>query len=276
MTGLVWIYAVTRVAAPLETEELTGVAGEPVRLVEGAPLAAVVGTVPEADFAEEPLKDHLEDLRWLEAAARAHHRVIDAAFGHGDTVPLQFATVYRDDDSVRSVLCERSADFDEALARVHGQAEWGVKAYMDSGDAVESEGAQDTNAHDRPDGRGTDGAGGGSRPGTAYLLRRKARQGDRERAYRRAQDRTEDVRGALEGHATRVVAHPPQDPRLAGYQGWMILNDSFLVDRDRAEEFAAAVTACAERFPEVDLELSGPWPPYSFVAEATQAGEPQG
>jgi len=276
MTGLVWIYAVTRVATPLETEGLTGVAGEPVRLVEGAPLAAVVGTVPEADFAEEPLKDHLEDLRWLEAAARAHHRVIDAAFGHGDTVPLQFATVYRDDDSVRSVLRERSADFDEALARVHGQAEWGVKAYMDSGDAAESEGAQDTNAHDRPDGRGTDGAGGGSRPGTAYLLRRKARQGDRERAYRRAQDRTEDVRGALEGHATRVVAHPPQDPRLAGYQGWMILNDSFLVDRDRAEEFAAAVTTCAERFPEVDLELSGPWPPYSFVAEATQAGEPQG
>jgi gas vesicle protein GvpL/GvpF len=258
MSGVVWLYAVTAADARPDTTGLSGVAGEPVRAVTVDPLAAVVGTVPTADFAEEPLKEHLEDLRWLEAAARAHHGVIDTVFHGGDVVPLQFATVYHDDDAVRGVLRERAADFGAAFARVRGRAEWGVKCYIDPSAAEPSGGQEEAEAE--------------RSPGTAYLLRRRAQQDERESAFRRAEDRSADIRGALEETAARAVAHPPQDPRLAGYQGWMILNDSFLVDRGRAEDFASAVASCAERFPDVELELSGPWPPYSFVAEAEPSG----
>jgi hypothetical protein len=276
MTGLVWMYAVITAADATAPDDLPGVAGEPVRVVRAAAsetdgasadetatvhgtVAAVVSSVPEAEFAEEPLKQHLEDLRWLESAARAHHRVIDTAFRRGDIVPLQFATVYRDDDSVRAMLRDRAADLAQAMARVRGRAEWGVKAYMDPAAAGATPG---------PDGQEGGGPGGAGRnPGTAYLLRRKAQQTEREDAYRRAQDRSADVREALEALAVRMVAHPPQDPRLAEYEGWMIRNDSFLVDQDHADEFTSAVRVCAERFPDVDVELSGPWPPYSFVGD---------
>ena len=45
----------------------------------------------------------------------------------------------------------------------------------------------------------------------------------------------------------------------------MLVNASYLVDsRDR--DFAAAVTALAEQYSDVRLELTGPWPPYSFTA----------
>ncbi|HEY3479365.1 MAG TPA: GvpL/GvpF family gas vesicle protein [Streptomyces sp.] len=265
---VVWLYAVAPAAPPPDTTGMSGVAGEPVRLITDGCLSAVVGSVPTADFAEEPLKNHLEDLRWLEAAARAHHQVIDSVFRGGDLVPLQFATVYRDDEAVRGVLRERAADFADAFARVRGRAEWGVKGYLDPAAADDQDGGQGASAAD------------GS-PGTAYLLRRKAQQGARDRAQRHAQDRGTDIREALDGAATRTVAHPPQDPRLAGYEGWMILNDSFLVERGGEERFSAAVAACAERFPDVDLRLSGPWPPYSFVAEETaetgaaEPGEPR-
>jgi hypothetical protein len=273
MTGLVWLYGVTAAASAPPTAGLAGVAGEPVRLVEADPLTAAVGTVPEADFAEEPLKEHLEDLRWLERAARAHHLVIEEVFRHGDTVPLRFATVYRDDDSVRAVLRDRADDFAGALDLVRGKEEWGVKAYVDPGAAPESP-AGDPAAGGTSGGAGGTGggadAGGAGRPGTAYLLRRKARQGEREQAFRRARERGDGVRAALQDLAVRAVAHPPQDQRLAGYQGWMILNDSYLVGREHAAEFAAAVRACAERFPEVDLDVSGPWPPYSFVGTAEE------
>jgi hypothetical protein len=43
----------------------------------------------------------------------------------------------------------------------------------------------------------------------------------------------------------------------------MVLNGAYLVDEDRGEEFAAAVAAL--RVPEVDVELTGPWAPYSFT-----------
>jgi hypothetical protein len=45
----------------------------------------------------------------------------------------------------------------------------------------------------------------------------------------------------------------------------MLLNNSYLVPDSRAQEFAAAVASLEQRFPQVRLELSGPWPAYSFT-----------
>src|SRR5262249_2577464 len=45
----------------------------------------------------------------------------------------------------------------------------------------------------------------------------------------------------------------------------MVLNASYLLDDQRADDFAAAVAALAEQHPGVRLELTGPWPPYSFA-----------
>ncbi len=46
----------------------------------------------------------------------------------------------------------------------------------------------------------------------------------------------------------------------------MVLNAAYLLDDDRADSFAAAVRALSDRYPGLRLELTGPWPPYSFAA----------
>ncbi|MFD7502181.1 GvpL/GvpF family gas vesicle protein [Streptomyces sp. NPDC059850] len=250
-----WLYAVTtatRDAGGGTPPGLTGVAGEPVRLVENAGLAAVVGSVPLADFGEEPLRAHLEDLPWLERAARAHHRVIGRAAGYGQVIPLRFATIYHDDGRVRTMLRERRDDLTDTLARVAGRTEWGVKAYVDPRAFLPDPGDEE--------------GSGGDTPGTAYLLRRRAQRDDKETAHLRATERAEEIHTALTALAAASAAHPPQDARLAAYEGWMVLNNSYLVPDDRTEQFTAAVTELGERYPDVDLELSGPWPPYSFTA----------
>jgi hypothetical protein len=58
----------------------------------------------------------------------------------------------------------------------------------------------------------------------------------------------------------------PQSPQLAGQAGQMILNGAYLVDDGRSADFAAAVRDLADRHPAVRIELTGPWPPYSFAA----------
>jgi hypothetical protein len=46
----------------------------------------------------------------------------------------------------------------------------------------------------------------------------------------------------------------------------MVLNEAFLVDRNRAQAFAEAVdTVAAERTDRMRFRLLGPMPPYSFV-----------
>ena len=129
MTGLRYVYAVCRpLEAPLETG-LRGVAGDPPRLLAHHGLTAVVSHVPERDFAEEPLRAHLEDLDWLAATAHAHQQVVDALTAVTTPIPLRLATVFRDDGGVRAMLEEREDGFRRALDRLSGRVEWGVKVY---------------------------------------------------------------------------------------------------------------------------------------------------
>lgn len=45
----------------------------------------------------------------------------------------------------------------------------------------------------------------------------------------------------------------------------MVLNGTYLVDDERRDEFADAVAAARTQFDGLQLELTGPWPPYSFA-----------
>ena len=60
--------------------------------------------------------------------------------------------------------------------------------------------------------------------------------------------------------------HPPQDGRLSGRSEWMVLNGAYLVDADRVDDFADLVQELAPRHPGIQVELTGPWPPYSFTS----------
>lgn len=247
----VWLYAVTDRLA-LDLDGLTGVAGEPVRQVVAGDLAAAVGSVPLGEFGAEALRRNFEDLAWLEATARAHDRVVMALVRHGPTVPLRLATVFLDDDRVRALLAERRTDIESALDLVRDRAEWGVKVYCDR--AARAAAIADATVADT--GRGT---------GTAYLLRRRAELSAQETVERDALARSEEIHARLVEQAVGGRRQPLTDPVLTGRRDWLVLNGTYLVDDDRAAEFAAAVDRLGAQVPGLRLELTGPWPPYSFA-----------
>jgi hypothetical protein len=251
----VWVYAIAETRGPASLGELSGVGGGPVRPVEAAGLMAIVEDVGLDTYGESALRRNLEDLAWLEAAARAHHRVIDAVGELGPVVPMRLATVYRDDAGVSSVLAERGADFREALHRIGMRREWGVKAY-----AVlpsESGGA--------PGGAAAGSRAAGARTGAAYLQRRRSELSAHKDARRAALESAQQVHRELSGLAADSRLHAPQAPQLTGIREPMILNAAYLLDDERDHDFAAAVSALAEQHPGLRLELTGPWPPYSFA-----------
>ncbi|MEV6390562.1 GvpL/GvpF family gas vesicle protein [Nocardia xishanensis] len=250
----VWLYAVTSAADVGEDlGDLTGVAGEVVRPVVSGDLAAVVGSVPLAVFGDEPLRRNLEDLTWLEATARAHDAVVSALARQGTAVPLRLAIVFRDDDRVRGMLEERRAAFESALALVRGRTEWGVKAYGDRAALTAAVAEADLAKSAR----------GGA--GTAYLLRRRAQLSAQETVERDAAERADRIHELLVRQAAAGRRQPVTDPVLNGRRDWMVLNGTYLVDDDRADEFASAVKDLENRFAGIRLELTGPWPPYSFA-----------
>ncbi|MEU0785599.1 GvpL/GvpF family gas vesicle protein [Streptomyces sp. NPDC006173] len=135
MSGLPYVYAICRAFPAALSAELTGVAGVPPKLLRHGDLVAVVGSVPEEEFAAEPLRRRLEDVAWLEATARAHQGVIDALTGVTSPLPLRLATVLRDESGVRVMMEERREEFLATLDRLDGRVEWDVKVYADTAGA---------------------------------------------------------------------------------------------------------------------------------------------
>lgn len=256
-----WVYAVTERIPAAGLDQVAGVGGGPVRTVATAGLTAIAEEVRLEEFGEAALRRNLEDLAWLEETARAHHRVIDAAARHGPVVPMRLATVYSGDASVAEMLAARRDDFQIALTRTSRRQEWGVKAY--AAGRAEAEPAPG-------DGGAEDAAAGGK--GAAYLRRRRDQLSAQQDARRELTARVEQVHAALCQLAADSRLHPPQAPQLTGTTAQMLLNAAYLLDEQRSDDFSAAVEALAANHPALRLELTGPWPPYSF-ASVEQGGE---
>lgn len=252
----VWAYAVSNRTDDTVLHEVTGVSGEPVYQVTADGLTAAVGAVPLAEFGDQALRRNLEDLAWLEAVARRHHEVIESAARGGPVVPMRLATVYHSDEGVSAMLSSHHGELAEALGRVSGRDEWGVKVYVPPRQSPEP-GA--------PAGADPASADPAS-PGASYLRRRKSELSAGEQARRSAAASAEEIHAVLSGLAAGSLLRPPQAPQLSGHTGQMILNSAYLVDTGRADRLREAVESLANRHRSVRVELTGPWPPYSFAA----------
>ncbi|MEU1402862.1 GvpL/GvpF family gas vesicle protein [Streptomyces sp. NPDC005728] len=252
---MTYVYAVARNAEGLEepSAALRGVTGAPVHLVHDAhddQLALVASHVPALDFQEEVLKQHLEDLDWLEVVARAHHGVIEAVAARTTVLPLRLATVYLDDGRARDMLESRRAMFAGRLAGLAGHVEWGVKIYVEPSAVPAAPTAPAT----------------GLSPGRAYLRDRRQQRGVRDSVYQAARTAAERVEAAGSEHAAERVRHRVQQGVLAKGTGENVVNDAYLVSLERCEEFQADVKRAADGLYGVRVEITGPWAPYSFAA----------
>lgn len=233
---------------------VTGVSGEPVRLVHRGRLVAAVSSVSLEDYGEEALRRNLEDLQWLDAQARSHHRVISSLMDGGPVLPMRLAILYDNDERVEEMLAETQNEFEAALTAVSGRSEWGVKVFLsDYGDP------------NSDSGRTSDPAVEGKKAGTAYLERKRAGLKARDEARNSHATTAQRVYDLARPFAVAGRRHALQDAQLRGESREMLLNAAFLVDDERCDEFAAAIDELDRTSSGIDVELTGPWPPYSFA-----------
>lgn len=250
----VWAYAITDQHCE-DLPRLTGVAGALVRTAAAAGLTVLVSDVDLAEFGEVALRRNLENLTWLEEVARAHHQVIDAAARLFPLLPARLATVYSSDAAMAAVLGARTEHVRAALRRVGGRVEWGVKVYA----------APDNDKRERVPAHSVSGEGPGA--GLAYLKRRRAQLTAARESRGSALAGAQAVYGELSRHAAQARRYPPQSAQLSGSRAPMLLNAAYLLEAGGATDFASVVAATAAAHPELRLELTGPWPPYSFTGD---------
>jgi hypothetical protein len=251
----VWVYAISRAEGAAERmAELRGVADEPVRAVVGGGLAAAVGTVRLDEFRGEGLARNFADSDRFAAKARAHNAVVSAVRRGGPVIPVRPATIYRDDRRVCQLLLKEHEDIDAALRRVSGRDELGVKAYADpkslalQGDLIHSASTA------------------GLSP-AAHLLRRRRQLAAQHEGYRLAAAEADRIHAVLLRCAVDGKRKSPPDESPSGNGPWTVLNGSYLVDGDVVSLFMETISALERSTARITIEVTGPWPPYSFAED---------
>lgn len=242
-----YMYAITRGLEPASIAGVSGLGGSRLEVVEHRGLAAVVSDVDLDEYGEEPLRLNLERLEWLEEVARVHDAVVHAVTAVGPTAPLRLATICLDDDGVRRRLDEWCSALVQILDRVEGRREWSVKVFAPE---VSVPAAVAT---------------GGSLGGAEYLRQKRAAAAARAEAAEVAARVGDEVHDALSSMSVASRRLHPQDPRLTGRAGTMLLNGAYLIDADGGAAFEARVADLAESNRSVEINCVGPWPPYSFA-----------
>ncbi|WP_442816702.1 GvpL/GvpF family gas vesicle protein [Streptomyces sp. NBC_01304] len=249
-----YVYAVCRPYEAALQAELTGVGQAPVKALRHGDLVAVLSAVPQRDFAEQPLRAHLEDLDWLAATARAHQTVVAALATVTSPVPLRLATVFHDESGVRTLIEAEADRFRRTLDRLDGRVEWGVKVQLQSGSSQPEAPARPAPASGRD-----------------YLRQRLAGRRSQDDRDERAERFAARLHQELSRHAEAARLHPPQNSSLSREPGRNVLNAAYLVPRKDSEAFVELVDRTKGEESDLGVELTGPWAAYSFTEFAEDA-----
>ncbi|QLG60703.1 gas vesicle protein GvpL [Halorarum salinum] len=203
--------------------------------------------------------DLSEVKRWLVS----HQLVVDAAGEtFGTPLPFRFDTILRgDDDAVREWLAAERGTLREHLDAFAGKWEYRV--------TLSTEGEFSPEGDERLADLEERIADAGE--GTAYLLEKQREQRRRELERERDELLAADLRERLEPLVDRIEPIDAADPLREGNPSNRVAGFTLLAGRDSEPDVGAALDAVAADG-DVEVEYTGPWPPYSFAPELE--GEP--
>ena len=161
----------------------------------------------------------------------AHERVLEHLMARGPVLPMRFGTWLEGEDALAAMLAARRSELVQGLERVRGRAELGVRLLAARAEA---------------------GTGDARASGRAYLLARA-------REHRRYEQAVADVHAPLAALSAASRVWEPRPPA--------ILVGAYLLDCEHVALFRARASDLAQRQPELQLFVTGPWPPYSFASE---------
>lgn len=245
MTVLYCVAAIDTQAA-LPSGGLPG--AEPPRLLPlTGGLAALVATVPAAEYAPDIVNDKLRDMDWVAKAALGHEQLLEAVMRTASALlPMKLLTLFSGDDRVLADLKKQRRTLEAAAARVKGCEEYGLRIV-----ALDAPGQAAATTTERP------------ASGTAFLERKKqARDEAREQGARRAAF-ARDAYDALAAEARGAVERPVQGDEVDR----PLMDAAFLVGRDDRAAFGRVAETLNARAAAASclFKLTGPWPPYHFV-----------
>jgi hypothetical protein len=238
--GSLYVYGIA--SAGVRAPRAEGVDGAAVRLLTSGALSAAVSSAPD-------------EIRARRRYLAAHQSVLDELARQGPVLPMRFAVLAQDENTLLSYLREQQKHFERQLEGVRGCVEMNVKGHTVPGcfeDLVRRD------------------------EGLRELARRTRRRPDYDANVRLGEALARAVTREARHAAREVLSRlAPLARRTARGEvdDTVVLSTSFLVPAEAERRFRRAVEEQARRQgTRLALSLTGPLPCYSFVDAPTTAG----
>jgi len=216
--------------------------------------------VPLEKYSEETFHEKIAyDLAWIDEKARRHTFIVELLHERYDLIPFRFWTIYKDGQTIDALLREHYNDFKQLLSRVKGKTEWSIKVYCQEQKFLKNyKQEQDTSVRAVLDETGQ---------GKSYLMKKKMEKNMQSDLRNRMLKELDFVIDTLKKRFPDYFVGECYDSDSAKDAGKMLYNCSVLAPRG---DVAAVVETTRELNGAVNregliIELSGPWPPYSFT-----------
>lgn len=200
--------------------------------------------------------DLLADADWATRRALHHAQVIELVWSKIPVYPAQFGTLFGSVHSLENLLDRQRASLDEFFQSTAGMAEWGIKVFFNPREA-QNKWIEDRLEHEKA-------AFGALSGGHRYLAEQRLRKEAKSRVaseYESLCTRLlNEVAHDASGVCGRALPVTP-DSEIQPLGHWAALWPVTFSPRvnERMEQALAAYRPMG-----VDLQWSGPWPPYSF------------
>jgi hypothetical protein len=258
---VLYVYAITREAATPDCDAVDDTRHFGAVTADG--LAAVYSPVDGAAFSQEVIDRRAGDLEWLGAIGYRHQAVVADLMKQTAIIPLRAFTMFSSETTLRDYLQSNRATLSKILDRLDDKREYTLRIELEPqrwNDALVSrvESLRALSAE-------IDAASAGK----AFLLRKKLDE-EKKRASRQAEQQlvAEIEQAVAEKLACDVIA----ESRVERDGAFPQIN--VLINRDEESRLQELHASLADRYANegVNLAITGPWPPYTFVGRMKAEG----
>jgi hypothetical protein len=223
--------------------------------------------IERADFEGPTGEKNLADIHWLTPRVIAHEKVVDQLSLQSPFYPSRFGTLFSNESRLKAFVAQFSDRLLGFFQRVKGKKEWGLKFFGNHAQAAmilaEREGIVQQGV---PVG------------GAKYL---KLKQLQRESSKAKSDFFTATLHGAFQSlglEFSEMIARPIHATNQEATQGELLSNIAVLASNDQSNQIVLWAEHWNNTKPlssGIQVELTGPWPAYSFCPSLTNdtAGE---
>jgi hypothetical protein len=237
-------------------------------------LSVVVKFVPKKAFSEASLAKKIVDTQWLERNAIVHMKVLSALAECGSVLPFKLGTIFTEVENLESFIGEYAETLNDNLAKISGREEWAVKGFVNRHGLAEdlNKGSEIIRNVEQEISKSSSGR-------SFFLLRKKETLviQEAQKMIDAFCNRAGEIAESL------CVEVRPLSTEFSTPQVDLVFNLACLVNSPDRKQFLQSIRqlnddrlghkAVGNHF---FIELTGPWPPFSFVNITNKPSELHG